>query len=177
MNTISISTFASCLALYLFCIFGFADSNILDTLILWDLIFVPFLVAAIFGLVIGFAIAKILGKAIPFVSEVTETIQLSFTRGDSLTDDFYCVKSDLASGKEAFHVYLVRDNNLRLVKSLWENDTTVVVQDQTLSEVGIWKKTRMVPDPSSRLYRWALAQPKDWRNELHLPPDMVEPNP
>lgn len=177
MNTISVSTFASCLALYLFCIFGLAGSSILDTLILWDLIFVPFLVAAILGLVIGFAIAKLLGQAIPFVSEVTETFPLSFTRGDSLTDDFYCVKSDLASGKEAFHVYSVSDNNLRLVKSLWENDTTVVVQDQTLSDTGIWKKTRMVPDPSSRLYHWALAQPKDCRNELHLPPNMVEQNP
>jgi hypothetical protein len=177
MNTISISILASCLALYLGCVFGLADSSILDTLILWDLIFVPFLAAAIFGLVIGFAIAKLLGQAMPFVTEVTETFQLSFKRGDSLEDDFYCVKADLASGKKAFHVYSVSDNNLRLVKSLWENDTTVVVPDQTLSDTGIWNKTRMVPDPSSSLYHWALAQPKDWRNELHLPPDMVEQNP
>lgn len=177
MNTISISILASCLALYFFCIFGLAGSSILETLVLWDLIFVPFLLAAIFGLVIGFAIAKILGRVMPFVSEVTETFQLSFTRGDSLTDDFYCVKSDLASGKEAFHVYSVNDKNLRLVKSLWENDTTVVVEDETLSDAGIWKKTRMVPDQSSRLYHWALAKPKDWRNELHLPPNMVEQNP
>ena len=176
MKTISISILASCLALYFFCIFGLADSSILDTLILWDLIFVPFLLAAIFGLVIGFAIAKILGQAIPFVSEVTETFQLSFTRDNGLTDDFYCLKADLASGKKAFHVYSVSDNNLKLVKSLWENDTTVVVEDETLSNAGIWKKTRLVPDPSSRLYRWALAQPKDWRNELHLPPNVVRQN-
>jgi hypothetical protein len=127
--------------------------------------------------VIGFAIAKLLGQAMPFVTEVTETFQLSFKRGDSLTDDFYCIKSDLASGKKAFHIYEVSDNNLRLVKSLWENSSTVVVQDQTLSDAGIWKKTRMVPDPSSRLYHWALAQPKGRRNELHLPPNMVEQNP
>ena len=173
MYTISTSILASCLALYLFCIFGLAGSGILDTLILWDLIFVPFVAAAALGLVIGFAIAKALGRTMPFVAEVIETSQLSFVRNDNSGDDFYCVTSDLISGKNAFHVYAVSDNNLKLVKSLWENSTTVIVEDETLRDTAIWKKTRMVPDPSSRLYHWALAQPKDWRNELRLPPKMV----
>lgn len=170
MYTITTSILASCLALLLYCIFGLADSELLDLLVLWDLIFVPFLMAAALGLVIGFAIAKILGRTIPFVAEVTETSKLSFSRGDNLGDDYYCVTSDLASGKNAFHVYAVSDNNLRLVKSLWENDTTTVVEDETLGDAGIWKKTRMIPDQSSPLYRWVLARPKDSRNELHLPP-------
>ena len=173
MYTITTSILASCLALLLFGIFGLADSEIIDILVLWDLIVVPFLLAAALGLVIGFAIAKTLGRGMPFVAEVTETFQLSFRRGDSLSDDFYCVVTDLASGKNAFHVYTVSDNNLKLVKSLWENDTTMVVEDETLSNAGIWKKTRMVPDQSSRLYHWALALPKEARNELHLPPELV----
>jgi len=173
MYTITTSILASCLALLLFGLLGLADSEILDILIIWDLIFVPFVVAAALGLVIGFVIAKVLGRAMPFVAEVTETFQLSFSRGDNLGDDYYCVTSDLASGKNAFHVYAVSDNNLRLVKSLWENDTTIVVEDETLSDAAIWKKTRLVPDQSSPLYRWALARPKNSRNELHLPPELV----
>jgi hypothetical protein len=174
MYTITTSILASCLALLLFGLLGLADSEIVDLLVLWDLMFLPFLVAAALGLVLGFAIAKAIGRTMPFVAEVTETFQLSFMRGDNLGDvDFYCVASDLASGKNAFHVYAVSNNNLRLVKSLWENDTTTVVEDETLSDAGIWKKTRMVPDQSSPLYRWALARPKDSRNELHLPPALV----
>lgn len=174
MYTITTSILASCLALLIFGLLGLADSELLDILVLWDLIFVPFLAAAALGLVIGFAIAKALGRTMPFVAEVTETYQLSFMRGDELGDvDFYCVTTDLASGKNAFHVYAVSDNNLRLVKSLWENDTTIVVEDETLSDAAIWKKTRLVPDQSSPLYRWALARPKDSRNELHLPPTLM----
>lgn len=174
MYTITTSILASCLALLLFGLLGLADSEILDILIIWDLMFLPFLVAAALGLVIGLVIAKIIGRAMPFVAEVTETFQLSFMRGDNLGDvDFYCVTTDLASGKNAFHVYAVSDNNLRLVKSLWENDTTIVVEDETLSDAAIWKKTRLVPDQSSPLYRWALARPKNSRNELHLPPELV----
>lgn len=175
MYTITSSILASCLTLLLLCLFGLADSELLDILVFWDLIFVPFLVAAAFGSVIGFAVAKLLGLMMPFVAEVTETVQLSFVRDENLGEaDFYCITSDLASGKNAFHVFTVSDNSLKLVKSLWANNTTEVVEDETLSDGGIWKKTRLIPDPSSRLYRWALAQPKGCRNELHLPPEMVQ---
>ncbi len=173
MYTVSTSILASCLMLLLYCLFGFVDASILDALIFWDLIFVPFLAAAAIGLVIGFAIAKLIGQIIPRIAEVTESVQLSFQRDDALNDSFYCMAADTTNGKNAFHLYAVNDNNLKLVKSLWENNTTLLVEDDNLKDWGIWKKTQMIADPSSRLYHWALTQPKALRNELHLPPNMI----
>jgi len=119
---------------------------------------------------IGFEVATFLGDKIRRTRVTTQSRKLTALRNadGSKSKLFVAVDPDL--NESLYHICCKNDDDSLEHISFDCYQATLISEDASLTEDGIWTTTHMQPDASDRRFRWALAGNTDLRNELRVPP-------
>ncbi len=122
------------------------------------------------SLLIGLAVALFLGDNLKRTRVTTKSRKLVALRNADGSKSKLFVATDPALNGSLYHICCKNEDGSLEHVSFSRYQTTLISEDESLTEEGIWTTTQLQPDVSDRLFRWALADNTGLRNELRVPP-------
>lgn len=122
------------------------------------------------SLLLGITIALFLGDNLKRTRVTTQTRKLVTLRNaDGSKSKLFIAVAPALNGS-VYHICCQNDDGSLEHVSFNRAQTTLVSEDESLTEEGIWMTTHLQPDVSDRRLPWALATVTGSRNELRVPP-------
>jgi|GEM_PF-988317 len=126
--------------------------------------------ATALGGFIGFTVAIFLGDNLKRTRVTSQSRKLVALRNADGSKSKLFIAVDPALNGSTYHICCQNDDGSLEHVSFDRDQTTLISEDESLTEAGIWTTTQLQPDVSDRRLPWALANITGLRNELRVPP-------